>query len=165
LKRGLDDISSADFNKLSSSSSSSAVNNKKARSSEITNVTSNVVWTLKMDELLKDAVMKYQEDWIVISEVVRTQLNMLSLDTSSSGSAAQIPVVNPPLPAHPDPIECMERWSHLQFEKFPTWTEYEVSRQQTTTTVSVYNYSLNNNLCGDILSLSLCNRSTPCNDW
>lgn len=130
--------------------------NKKARSSEITNVTSNVVWTQKMDELLKDAVMKYQDDWMFISEAVRTQLSMLSSSLeasssssssfssstgSSSSSAAQIPVqqeqeqeVSPPplppplpLPAHPDPMECMERWNQLQYEKVPTWTEHEVS--------------------------------------
>ena len=149
LKRGLgDDIFSSEeanrpfFSAVSSTSMSMSMGgsmHKKAnRSSEITNVTSNVVWTQKMDELLKDAVMKYQDDWMVISEAVRTQLSMLSLEASSSSfsssstgsNAAQIPVqeVSPPLPAHPDPMECMERWNQLQYEKVPTWTEHEVGR-------------------------------------
>lgn len=140
LKRGLGGgmpSSSEDVNRslpAANMSMSMGSMNKKARSSEITNVTSNVVWTQKMDELLKDAVMKYQDNWMVISEAVRTQLTMLSLEASSSfsssmgNSAAQIPVeVSPPLPAHPDPMESMERWNQLQYEKVPTWTEHEVS--------------------------------------
>ena len=140
LKRGLGGgipSSSEDANRsLPVANMSMGSMNKKSRSSEITNVTSNVVWTQKMDELLKDAVMKYQDNWMVISEAVRTQLTMLSLDASFSSSvgnsAAQIPVeVSPPLPVHPDPMECMERWNQLQYEKVPTWTEHEVSRLTT----------------------------------
>ena len=196
LKRGLgDDIFSSEeanrsFSAVSSTSMSMSMGgsmHKKAnRSSEITNVTSTVVWMQKMDELLKDAVMKYQDDWMVISEAVRTQLSMLSLEASSSSfsssstgsNAAQIPVqeVSPPLPAHPDPMECMERWNQLQYEKVPTWTEHEVGRsvldylsEQSAYIASTAATSVHLNwytmMFATLCVSMLCDRSPPCSDW
>lgn len=201
LKRGLgdDDIFSSEeanrpfFSAVSSSTSMSvsmsmggSMHKKANRSSEITNVTSNVVWMQKMDELLKDAVMKYQDDWMAISEAVRTQLSMLSLEASSSSfsssstgsNAAQIPVqeVSPPLPAHPDPMECMERWNQLQYEKVPTWTEHEVGRSvldylseqsayiASTAATSVYLNWYTMMFAALCVSM-LCDRLPLCSDW